>query len=161
MSLKEWFGKGPKGDCVDIGAPKKGGKFQACGRKSASKSKRAYPKCVPRSKAKSMTAGERRSAVARKRAKPQGVGGKPTNVATMQRKKSVKKKMYMGGMAQTCTPDENKIMGAGTMLQNPQQSLMEMDRSKIAGMKEGGLVSGIKSIKKEYAMGGGVRKVRY
>ena len=60
MSLKEWFGKGPKGDWVDIGAPKKGGKFQACGRKSASKSKRAYPKCVPRSKAKSMTAAEER-----------------------------------------------------------------------------------------------------
>ena len=32
MSLKEWFGKGPKGDWVDIGAPKKGGKFQKCGR---------------------------------------------------------------------------------------------------------------------------------
>ena len=27
MSLKEWFGKGPKGDWVDIGAPKKGGKI--------------------------------------------------------------------------------------------------------------------------------------
>ena len=32
MSLKEWFGKGPKGDWVDIGAPKKDGKFQKCGR---------------------------------------------------------------------------------------------------------------------------------
>ena len=50
--LTAWFGKGPKGDWVDIGAPKKKGKFQACGRKSASKSKRSYPKCVPRSKAK-------------------------------------------------------------------------------------------------------------
>ena len=28
MSLKEWFGKGPKGDWVDIGAPKKKGKYQ-------------------------------------------------------------------------------------------------------------------------------------
>ena len=55
----------------------------------------------------------------------------------------------------------NLFIIAGTMQQNPQQSLMEMDRSKIAGMKEGGLVSGIKNIKKEYAMGGGVRKVRY
>jgi hypothetical protein len=35
MSLKEWFGKGKKGDWVDIGAPKKKGKYQACGRKSA------------------------------------------------------------------------------------------------------------------------------
>ena len=42
--------------------------------------KRKYPKCVPRSKAKSMTAAQRKSAVTRKRAKPQGVGGKPTNV---------------------------------------------------------------------------------
>ena len=55
MSLKEWFGKGPKGDWVDIGAPKKDGKFQACGRKSTKKSKRKYPKCVPRSKARSMS----------------------------------------------------------------------------------------------------------
>ena len=82
MSLKDWFGKGPKGDWVDIGAPKKDGKFQPCGRQSTKKSKRKYPKCVPRSQANKMTKGERRSAVTRKRAKPQGVGGKPTNVKT-------------------------------------------------------------------------------
>ena len=40
MSLKEWFGKGPKGDGVDIGAPKKDGKFQKWGRKSTKSSKR-------------------------------------------------------------------------------------------------------------------------
>jgi len=67
---------------VDIGAPKKDGKFQPCGRKSAKGSKRKYPKCVPLAKAKRMTAGERRSAVKRKRAVKQGVGGKPTNVKT-------------------------------------------------------------------------------
>jgi|TARA_R100001082_G_scaffold102334_1_gene72348 hypothetical protein len=87
VSLKEWFGKGPKGDWVDIGAPKKKGKFQQCGRKSATGSKRKYPKCVPRSKAKSMTKSQIRSAVSRKRAKPQGVGGKPTNVKTIVKKK--------------------------------------------------------------------------
>ena len=96
MSLKEWFGKGPKGDWVDIGAPKKDGKFQACGRKSAKGSKRKYPKCVPRATAKKMTESQRKSAVARKRAKPQGVGGKPTNVKTFvnksSKKTSVKKK---------------------------------------------------------------------
>jgi hypothetical protein len=85
--LTEWFGKGPKGDWVDIGAPKKDGKFQACGRAKVKGSKRKYPKCVPRAKAKSMTAAQRRSAVARKRAKPQGVGGKPTNVKTILKKK--------------------------------------------------------------------------
>ncbi len=85
--LTAWFGKGSKGDWVDIGAPKKKGKFQSCGRKSAKGSKRKYPKCVPRSKARSMTAAQIKSAVKRKRAKPQGVGGKPTNVRTIVRKK--------------------------------------------------------------------------
>jgi hypothetical protein len=77
--LKEWF----RQDWVDIGAKKKGGGFKKCGRKSASGSKRAYPKCVPAAKAASMTESQRRSAVARKRSKAQGVGGKPTNVKTI------------------------------------------------------------------------------
>ena len=89
--LTAWFGKGPKGDWVDIGAPKKKGKYQACGRKSTKTSKRSYPKCVPRSKAASMTKGQIKSAVVRKRAKSQGVGGKPTNVRTIA-KKRVKKR---------------------------------------------------------------------
>ena len=82
MSLKEWFGKGEKGDWVDIGAPKVDGKFQACGRAKVKGSKRKYPKCVPRSKAKAMSESERSSAVKRKRSKEQGVGGKPTMVKT-------------------------------------------------------------------------------
>jgi len=85
--LTAWFGKGKKGDWVDIGAPKKKGKFQACGRKSAKgKSKRKYPKCVPRSTAKRMTAAQRKSAVARKR-RAGNPGGKPTNVRTFAKKK--------------------------------------------------------------------------
>ena len=93
MSLKEWFGKGSKGDWVDIGAPKKKGKFQPCGRKSAKKSKRKYPKCVPRATANKMTASQKKSAVARKRSKVQGVGGKPTMVKTFtKKKKNVKRK---------------------------------------------------------------------
>ena len=88
--LKEWF----KQDWVDIGAKKKGGGFKKCGRKSASGSKRKYPKCVPAAKAASMTESQRRSAVARKRSQAQGVGGKPTNVKTFTRKKK-----NMGGSA--------------------------------------------------------------
>ena len=88
--LDKWF----KQDWVDIGAKKKGGGFKKCGRKSASGSKRKYPKCVPAAKAASMTESQRRSAVARKRAKPQGVGGKPTNVRTFAKRKS----MSMGGL---------------------------------------------------------------
>ena len=86
--LKEWF----KQDWVDIGSKKKGGGFNKCGRKSASGSKRKYPKCVPAAKAASMTDSQRRSAVARKRSKAQGVGGKPTNVPTF-----AKRKKAMGG----------------------------------------------------------------
>jgi hypothetical protein len=76
--LTKWF----KEDWVDIGSKKKDGSYAKCGRSSAKNSKRKYPKCVPRSKAKSMTQAERLSAVRRKRARKQGVGGKPTNVKT-------------------------------------------------------------------------------
>ena len=87
MSLKEWFGKGPKGDWVDIGAPKKDGKFQSCGRsKLAKDKKRKYPKCVPRATANRMSASQIRSAVQRKRAAG-NPGGKPTNVKTFTKRK--------------------------------------------------------------------------
>jgi hypothetical protein len=39
--LKEWLDE----KWVDIGAPKKNGKYQPCGRSKGSK--RKYPKCVP------------------------------------------------------------------------------------------------------------------
>ena len=77
--LTEWF----KQDWVDIGAPKKGGGFKKCGRsKQKADAKRKYPKCVPSAKANRMTKSQIKSAVSRKRAKKQGVGGKPTNVKT-------------------------------------------------------------------------------
>jgi hypothetical protein len=81
-ALKKWVNE----EWVDIGAPKKDGKFQPCGRKKAKGSKRKYPKCVPKAKAQRMTASQRKSAVQRKRAKKQGVGGKPTNVKTFAAK---------------------------------------------------------------------------
>ena len=80
--LRKWVSE----KWVDIGAPKKDGKFQPCGRKNAKKSKRKYPKCVPLAKAQRMTAGQKTSAVKRKRAKAQGVGGKPTFVKTFKKK---------------------------------------------------------------------------
>ena len=64
---------------VDIGAPKKDGKYQPCGRSKGSK--RKYPKCVPLAKATRMTKGQKVSAVKRKRAAG-NPGGKPTNVKT-------------------------------------------------------------------------------
>jgi hypothetical protein len=81
--LTKWFDE----NWVDIGRPKKKGKYQPCGRKKASTSRKGYPKCVPASKAASMTAAQKKSAVKRKRAKAQGVGGKPTNVKTIIKKR--------------------------------------------------------------------------
>ena len=90
--LKEWF----RQDWVDIGSKKKGGGFKKCGRKSASGSKRKYPKCVPAAKAASMTDSQKRSAVVRKRSKAQGVGGKPTNVKTFAKRKQAMMGGFMG-----------------------------------------------------------------
>ena len=83
MSLKKWF----KEEWVDISRKKKGGGHPSCGRKKASTKKKGYPKCVPKAKAAKMTDSQKKSAVRRKRAKAQGVGGKPTNVRTFARKK--------------------------------------------------------------------------
>lgn len=81
--LIKWFEE----NWVDIGSKKKNGGYEECGRKSTKKSKRKYPKCVPKSKAEQMTEAEKKSAVRRKRAKKQGVGGKPTNVKTIIKKR--------------------------------------------------------------------------
>ena len=87
--LKKWVNQ----KWVDIGAPKKDGKYQPCGRKSSTGSKRKYPKCVPLAKATRMTKGEKASAVKRKRA-ASNTGPKPTNVATFAKRK----KAADGGM---------------------------------------------------------------
>ena len=87
--LAKWF----KQDWVDIGSKKKGGGFAKCGRSKQKKdAKRKYPKCVPKAKAMSMSKSQIKSAVSRKRSKAQGVGGKPTNVATFAKRKNGKKK---------------------------------------------------------------------
>jgi len=77
--LKKWFAQ----NWVDIGSKKADGTYAKCGRsKLKADKKRKYPKCVPLAKARRMSESQRRSAVKRKRAKAQGVGGKPTNVKT-------------------------------------------------------------------------------
>tara|TARA_R100001510_G_C7602006_1_gene168307 strand:+ start:367 stop:669 length:303 start_codon:yes stop_codon:yes gene_type:complete len=85
--LTKWFKEG----WVDISRPRKGGGYQPCGRKSARKSKRGYPKCVPASKAARMTKSQIKSAVRRKRAAG-NPGGKPTNVATFAKRGRKKKR---------------------------------------------------------------------
>jgi len=77
--LKEWF----RQKWVDIGSKRKDGSYAKCGRsKQLADAKRKYPKCVPLAKARRMSEGQRRSAVARKRAVA-NVGPKPTNVKTI------------------------------------------------------------------------------
>ena len=89
--LDKWFSQ----KWVDIGSKKKDGSFSKCGRsKQKADAKRKYPKCVPLAKARSMSEGQRRSAVSRKRSVAQGVGGKPTNVKTFAKRKQA----MMGGL---------------------------------------------------------------
>ena len=100
--LDKWF----KQDWVDIGSKKKGGGFAKCGRSKQKKdAKRKYPKCVPRAKATRMTERQRKSAVSRKRAKAQGVGGKPTNVATFKKRKKAADGGYMGSFIDVQIPE--------------------------------------------------------
>ena len=75
--LGKWF----RQKWVDVSRKKKGGGHPACGASAASKSrkggKRAYPKCVPASKAASMSKKDKASATRRKRAAYKGKKGKP------------------------------------------------------------------------------------
>ena len=89
--LTKWFKEG----WVDISRPRKGGGYAPCGRKSArGKKAGGYPKCVPASKAARMSKKQIKSAVRRKRAKKQGVRGKPTYVKTFvkRRRRNARKK---------------------------------------------------------------------
>jgi hypothetical protein len=79
--LRAWV----KEDWVDIANKKSDGSYPKCGR--SGKEKRAkYPKCVPAAKARSMSKGQKRSAVSRKQ-KAGNPGGKPTMVKTIVKKK--------------------------------------------------------------------------
>ena len=90
MSLKDWFGKGKKGDWVRVGTD---GKIKGdCAREPGE----GKPKCMPRSKAHSMSKKDRATSAMRKRRKDPvvdrpGTGNKPINVKT-----DVKEKCWDG-----------------------------------------------------------------
>ena len=121
--LREWV----KEKWVDIGAPKKDGKYQPCGRSKGSK--RKYPKCVPLAKATRMTSSQKASAVKRKRAAG-NPGGKPTNVATFAKRK--------------------KAADGGSMNSMMRQAQKNYTGSYISG-DLGGVKVGNKSYKKYYS----------
>jgi hypothetical protein len=87
--LRKWFGQ----KWVNIGKKKKGGGHPECG---TSGDKRGYAKCVPASKAASMSKKEKESATRRKRSaqnkagrggkNQKGQGNKPIRVSTSKKK---------------------------------------------------------------------------
>jgi len=80
--LTGWF----REKWVDISRKKKSGGHPPCGASAGSKArkggKRAYPKCVPASKASSMSSKQKRSAVTRKRKHGATARGKAKMVST-------------------------------------------------------------------------------
>tara|TARA_R100000900_G_scaffold136476_1_gene114475 strand:- start:546 stop:950 length:405 start_codon:yes stop_codon:yes gene_type:complete len=98
-NLNRWF----KEKWVDVSRKDKDGKHPPCGRSKANKSSKGYPKCRPSVKVSSktpktsgsMSTGQKQAATKRKRAKKQGVGGKPTVVKAMKDEKKGKKGMVM------------------------------------------------------------------
>ena len=99
-NLNRWF----KEKWVDVSRKDKDGKHPPCGRSKAKKGRKGYPKCRPSVRVSSktpktsgeMTSGQKRAATKRKRAKRQGVGGKPPVVKAMkENKKDMKGKKGM------------------------------------------------------------------
>ena len=74
--LRDWV----KENWVDIANKKSDGSYPKCGRSGGEKRKN-YPKCVPIAKARTMSKGQRASAVKRKQ-QASNVGPKPSNVKT-------------------------------------------------------------------------------
>ena len=98
-NLRNWV----KQKWVDISRKRKDGSHPPCGASAGSGSraggKRAYPKCVPASKARSMSKKDKESAVRRKRAvyKNKSTGAPPKkakNVKTEAQKETKKDKCY-------------------------------------------------------------------
>ena len=91
MSGHKGLAKWLKQDWRDISSKRKDGSIAKCGRTKQKKdAKRKYPKCVPAAKAARMTKSQIKSAVSRKRAAG-NVGPKPTNVKTIDKKKTRRK----------------------------------------------------------------------
>lgn len=80
MAKSDGLGKWFKQEWVDVATGK------PCGRKSATKSKRKYPACRPKSVYKKMSKSERQSFVRRKRKKGLPKNGKPRRVRARTKK---------------------------------------------------------------------------
>ena len=99
---------------VDIGSKRADGSYAPCGRSKGEKRK-GYPKCVPLAKARSMSEGEKRSAVQRKRAAG-NTGPKPTNVATFAKEKAYIGKFIKGEFDGVEHSNQSKVNYYGDLL---------------------------------------------
>jgi len=117
-NLNRWF----KEKWVDVSRKDpKTGKHPPCGRSKAKTSSKGYPKCRPSVKVSdktpktsgSMSEGQKRAATKRKRAKKQGVGGKPT---------IVKEDMHKFGRLEQCYTCGNLFPSYMALSQHQQQT---------------------------------------
>jgi len=105
MGLRKWV----QDKWVDIANKKSDGSYPKCGR-SGGETRKNYPKCVPIAKARAMSKGQRASAVKRKQ-QAGNTGPKPSNVATILKRKKAAEGGYIG-------PAINSVYD-GVKLNNP------------------------------------------
>lgn len=138
--LRKWFGKGPKGDWVRVGTD---GEIKG---KCAREPGEGKPKCMPRSKAHSMSKDDRATSARRKRRKDPvadraGKGGKPIMVKTDVKEdvprymlpalaKTVHKVKYDGAKkALIKVLDRKKKEGGGRLRHSPEYYAQQIVRS--------------------------------
>jgi hypothetical protein len=138
--LRKWFGKGPKGDWVRVGTD---GEIKGdCAREPGE----GKPKCMPRSKAHSMSKDDRATSARRKRRKDpvadrSGKGGKPVMVKTDVKEdmprymlpalaKTVHKAKYDSAKkALLKLLDRKKKEGGGRLRHSPEYYAQQIQRS--------------------------------
>ena len=138
--LRKWFGKGPKGDWVRVGTD---GEIKG---KCAREPGEGKPKCMPRSKAHSMSKDDRATSARRKRRKDPvadraGKGGKPIMVKTDVKEdvprymlpalsKTIHKVKYDGAKkALIKVLDRKKKEGGGRLRHSPEYYAQQIVRS--------------------------------
>jgi len=142
--LRDWF---HKEKWVDISRKKKGGGHPPCGRDDADKG--SYPKCRPAKAAAHMSKKQKTYAVRSKRSKPQGVGGKPTMVATFKKKamfdpeienilESLEKEAIMAAKP-------FKGVGKGKFSMVPKKGFMERAGGAVSKFTSGGAGKALRS----------------
>jgi hypothetical protein len=110
MGLRNWV----KEKWVDIANKKSDGSYPKCGRSGGEK-RSNYPKCVPIAKARSMSRGQKTSAVARKQ-QAANTGPKPSNVPTFKKESAYMGKFISGEFDGVKHSNQSKVDYYGDLL---------------------------------------------